>query len=383
MTKKEIFKSQYIKIIFVVLMSFVAIYIRWGLRNIQSPDYVWFLKVWFLQIKEGGGFLALDTQISNYSPLYIYFLAFLTYLPINSLYSIKILSVIFDFIGAYYVFKLLQLKFKYSWITYIGGVITIFLPTVIINGAYAAQCDIIFTTFLIGTIYYFAKEKNILALIFFGIAVAFKLQAAFLAPLILIFLLKKQIKIWQIIISPIVYIITLLPAYFIGRPFIDLITIYFKQFGYYPYLTMNCANIYQFVTEAHFDLFNKLGIGITFIIVLGISIWIGTSKKKLNEDIMVEVSMLILIVIPFLLPQMHERYYFPAELLAIVYAFLNKKYFYISITLIFTSFLSYGPFLFGRELIDMRILAIIIFIIIIFLFLDIAEKLKEEIVIEE
>jgi len=382
MIKTTILKSKYLKITFVILMSIIALYIRWYLRNIQSPDYVWFLKIWFEQIKEGGGFLALNKQISNYSPLYIYFLAFLTYLPINSLYSIKILSVIFDFIGAYYIFKLLQLKFKDSWITYIGSVTTLFLPTIIINGAYAAQCDIIFTTFLLGTIYYFIKEKNILALIFFGIAVAFKLQAAFLAPLLLILLLKRKIKIWQLIISPIVYIVTLLPAYFIGRPFINLITIYFKQFGYYPYLTMNCANIYQFFSEAHFDLFNKLGLIVTFIIVLSISIWIGISKSKLTKEIIIEAAMLILIVIPFFLPQMHERYYFPAELLAIVYAFFNKKYFYISIVLIFASFLSYGPFLFGRDLTDMRILAIIIFIIIVFLFLDIADKLKEKQLIE-
>ncbi|MBN2851997.1 MAG: glycosyltransferase family 39 protein [Clostridia bacterium] len=372
-------KNNGYKIAFFIVMSIIALVIRYIYRDFQSPDYYWYLRIWFDQLKEGGGFLALSQPISNYSPLYIYIMAFLTYLPVNSLYSIKAVSVIFDFVAAYYVFKLLEIKFKNHFLTYLGAAVTLFLPTVIINGAYASQCDIIFSAFLLGTIYYLIKEKNITALIFFGIAVSFKLQAAFLAPVFLILLLKKQVKIWQLFLAPLVYLGTLIPAYLIGRPFRELITIYFTQVGYYPYLTMNCANIYQFFEEKNFDIINRIGIIGTLIIVLFICFWIGLSKKKLDADLMTEVSVLILLVIPFFLPQMHERYYFPAEVLAVVYAFYNRKYFYVPIALIVASFLSYGPFIFNKHLIDMRILAVTIFMVIIFFVSDISIKLRKEI----
>ena len=366
------------KIIFVIVISVLALAIRFFYKDFQSLDYLWFLEVWFNQIKEGGGFIALSEPVSNYSPLYIYFLTGMTYLPINSLYSIKILSIIFDFIAAYYVFKLMELKFKGKFVSYIAGAIILFLPTVVINGAYASQCDIIFSTFLLGTIYYFIKEKNILALVFFGIAVSFKLQGAFLAPLLLILLLRKKIKFWQLFISPITYIATLLPAYFIGRPFKDLITIYFSQVGYYPYLTMNCANIYQFFPSANYELFNKIGILFTFVIVVILCIWIGLSKKKLSNDLIIETSILMLLIIPFFLPQMHERYYFPAEILIVIYAFYNRKYFYIAIGLIFASLISYGPFILGKHIADMRILAIVVLLTILFFIIDIYGKLKKD-----
>lgn len=363
--------------IFIIIVSLLAIVIRYFVKDYQSPDFYWYLKVWFEEITVNGGFLALSQPISNYSPLYIYFMTIMTYIPVFSLYQIKIFSIAFDFVAAYYIFKIVQLKYKDGFAPYLAYAFTLLIPTVILNGAYAAQCDIIFTAFLIGMIYYLIKEKNVLAMVFFGIAVAFKLQAIFIAPLLLVFLLRRRLKLWQLFISPIVYILTLLPAYLIGRPFKELITIYFTQVGYYPYLTMNCANIYQFFPDADFALFNKIGLITTFIIVLVISLWIGLKKSKLTADLIVEISILFLLILPFFLPQMHERYYFPAEVLVVIYALFNKKFFYIPIALITTVFISYGPFVFNTHILDMRILAVMIFVIIIFFITDIYTKLKE------
>jgi hypothetical protein len=47
---------------------------------------------------------------------------------------------------------------------------------------------------------------------------------------------------------------------------------------------------------------------------------------------------------------MHERYFYPADVLAIVYAFYFPKYFYVPIVVIICSFLSYLPYLFGINL---------------------------------
>ncbi|MCK5812008.1 MAG: glycosyltransferase family 39 protein [Clostridiales bacterium] len=379
----EIIQNKKFKITFIIVVSFLAIVIRYMFKDYQSPDFFWYLNVWFEEITAKGGFLALSQPISNYSPLYIYFMAIMTYIPVFSLFQIKIFSILFDFVAAYYVFKIVELKFKEGFTPYFAYAITLFIPTVILNGAFAAQCDMIFTAFLIGMIYYLMKEKNILAMVFFGIAVAFKLQAIFIAPLLLVLLLRKKLKLWQLLLSPTMYVITLLPAYFIGRPFKELITIYFTQVGYYPYLTMNCANIYQFFPDADFILFNKIGLITTFIIVLVISLWVGLNKSKLTTDLIVETAILFLLVLPFFLPQMHERYYFPAEVLVVIYAFYNKKFFYISIALIATVFLSYGPFVFNTHLLDMRVLAVMIFTIILFFITDIYGKLKDEVLIEE
>jgi Gpi18-like mannosyltransferase len=66
----------------------------------------------------------------------------------------------------------------------------LFTPTVILNSSFWGQADAIHTTFLLACLYFLVTRREIPAFIAFGVAVAFKLQAIFLAPLLLILLLK-------------------------------------------------------------------------------------------------------------------------------------------------------------------------------------------------
>lgn len=362
--------NKVLNIIVIVIIFVTAIFIKTRYFDFVSLDYDWFIKEWFMALKDNGGLAAIGEPISNYSPMYIYLLAFLTYIPINPLYLVKGLTVVFEILTFVFIIKIIYLRSKNYLISFLVGAIIFFLPTVILNGAVVGQCDIIFTSFLVIFIYYIIKEKPIFAIVAFSIAISFKLQGAFLSPLLLILLLNKRIKLWQLVIIPATYILSILPAYIMGRPFKEVLFIYFDQVGLYEYLTLNCPNIYYLIPNLDYEIFNKVGIIFTFILLLSFALSVYLAKKKLSHQDILQIAVIILIVAPFFLPQMHERYFFPAEILLVVLAYYNKRLIIPSAIILLATAFAYWPLLSGTFFCDMRIIAGAIFISLIMIIVD-------------
>ncbi len=105
-----------------------------------------------------------------------------SYLTENNLYGLKMISVVFDYLAAAAVFLIVYQLTGNAKRAIMGMAALLLCPTVILDGAYWCQCDIIYTTFLLFALYYFFKDNSRLCLIFVGISFAFKLQALFLVP---------------------------------------------------------------------------------------------------------------------------------------------------------------------------------------------------------
>ena len=83
-----------------VLVSILGMVMRYPLRNIVSSDAAVYLLPWFAEMKERGGLAALSSQIGDYSILYQFCIALMTYIPVEPLYQYKLLSVFFDYLLA-------------------------------------------------------------------------------------------------------------------------------------------------------------------------------------------------------------------------------------------------------------------------------------------
>ena len=59
------------------------------------------------------------------------------------------------------------------------------LPTVVFNGAYWGQCDVIYTSLCLMAVYMGLTRRSARSMIFFGLALAFKLQTVFFLPVML------------------------------------------------------------------------------------------------------------------------------------------------------------------------------------------------------
>ena len=228
--RQGIFRDKALLVCALVLTA-AAMLIRGFYFDVQSDDYTTFLAPWTQFFRDNGGFKALAFFPGNYNPPYMYFLAAFSYFGISELYLIKLLSVLFDVLLAYGCMKLLSL-YTGSKAKQLGVFLAVlYLPTVVTNGAYWAQCDSIYAFFGIFALYLGLSEKGVGAMISLAACLAFKLQAVFIIPAFFVLLLAKKLRWTQLLVFPAAYIVFMLPAVIAGAPLGDTLTLYFSQAG--------------------------------------------------------------------------------------------------------------------------------------------------------
>lgn len=378
----KLVKCKSIDAIYFCVITVVALLARVALFSFASRDYQIFLNPWFEQLKGAGGLAGIGITIGDYTPPYIYIMAFLTHLPISSLASIKLVSILFDFLAAGIIMVMVYNENKKIHTAMLGYTAVLLVPTVILNSALWAQCDIIFTFFLLLCVYYFTKDKPFLATLWFAVAFAFKLQAIFLAPFLLLMWLKGRMKFKHFALIPIIYIVSIIPAWIMGRPFWELLTVYISQSGQYSALSLNAPNFYLLIKEEI--------AGISFAATMlcgGVILYLLYSfyrkRFEMSNKIIIAFSLLFSLAVPFLLPHMHERYFFLADVLSICYAFYNPKRFYLPIAVVTSSLLCYSPYLFKVMPIPLEYTAIVMLVVICIVLVDLHMFIKENTIKEE
>ncbi|WP_152999907.1 hypothetical protein [Sarcina ventriculi] len=347
--------------------------------NVVSGDYKYFLEGWFNTLKANGGIFAIKYHIGNYTAPYMLILGILTYIPIKSLYTIKIVSVIFDFIGAFVgariVYKLCKNKKYKKFLSLCTYAVILFSPTVILNSAAWGQCDMIYATFVLASLLFLFDKKYTRAFIFLGIAFSFKLQTIFILPLYIILYLKDEdMSILNFFMIPITVFVVNIPAILLGRPIKTLITQYMTQVGQYKELTMNLTNIYTFIPN-YYKVFSTAGIIFTIFIFAMLTMFILSYKFEMNNKIILQISILSILICNYFLPSMHERYIYIAGILGIIYFFIDRRKWYIPLGIISISFFCYINYLFDYLMFPKVIMAIVFLLIIIKLAIDLVKNI--------
>lgn len=356
--------------IFLYLFFILAILIRYSLLDFETGDYTTFISPWIDFISKNGLLNSFQYKFSDYNPPYLHLLAFSTLLPLKKIYAAKLISVIFDSVLAYIVSLIINKKYQSKTIAMIAFFAILFLPTVVLNGSFWGQCDVIFTTFSVLCLYFLMNKKNNPALISFGMALSFKFQAIFLLPFLFALYLKKYIQLKYFFWIPAMLTISIVPSLIAGRPLLDLLEIYINQAGTYKMLSLNAPNIYHWFSNNYFSFLNLSGIIFAAFIGLAYCFFIYKSPKKINDSLIIKLALVSTLMLPFFLPQMHERYFFLADIISVLYAFYDPRKFYISLVIVMVSFFSYFPFLFNQVIFDLSYLAVIMGIILVLIIHD-------------
>ncbi len=382
LTEKNVlnFIRKHIDVIMVIVVTILAILLRKCCINFISNDYSNYLKVWFNDIKNIGNVTALKNQIGNYNETYMWIMYFLTLLPLKSLASIKLTSMLFDFIGALVASLLVYNMLKNSKNRVLYSIITYFLiilsPNVIFNSAVWGQCDFIYATFAILALLFLVKEKYLLSFIMLGISFAFKQQVIFLLPVfIIVYISRNKFPLYYFLIPILVNLIFCIPSMIIGKSLWQCISIYINQQRQYgEFLTLNFPNIYNIIGNS-----NELGLvaniggidfakfGIIFtLIIFALLFWIIFRKKiYLSNDLIIEMSIWSVVICTCFLPHMHDRYMFLADIISIIYFMVYRKNIYIPLIINFVSFSTYIRYLFRGFFLSSSIVALINVIFII------------------
>lgn len=325
--REKIFES---KALFAAAFAFtaLALVLRASLLDFESGDYLTFLEPWTQFFRDNGGFAALSFPLGNYNPPYMYFLALFSYFDISELYLIKLLSVLFDVLLAWACMKLLGL-YTGSRARRLGVFLAVlYLPTVVINGAYWAQCDSIYTFFGVFALYLGLRGRGCACMVSLAASLAFKLQAVFIIPVFFILLLAKKIRWRELFVFPAAYIVFMLPAVLAGRPFAEVMTLYFSQAGTVGdamnYNAPSLTSMFQWSGDT--GGWSALLIAAAFALVLACYAVAILRRDALDDTVLLGFALLLAMGIPYLLPHMHDRYFFTAGVLALVLAFRDVRF---------------------------------------------------------
>jgi Gpi18-like mannosyltransferase len=347
----------------------VALWLRLMMFNAESVDLTFYVYKWYDRIRELGGFPALRENLGNYTPPYLYLLTLATYLAewIPRLYAIKLISIAFDFICGYLVYKIVRLRYPRGLAPLAALLVVIFAPTVVLNSAYWGQVDAAYTAALLACLYFLLKKHNALAFSAFGLALAFKLQAIFLAPVLIVLCLKRQVAWKNLLLIPLIYFISIVPAWLLGRPLDDLLTIYLRITDSHKDLTLHAPNLYQWfpTDKAVRTPLTVLALILAVLAVLLLIVVTWRIRVLITGGSLIELALVSALLVPYFLPRMHERYFFVADVIAIVFAFYYPRFFFVPIGIGLVSLFAYTPFLFNQIIVPLPILAFVELVLLI------------------
>lgn len=367
------------RVFFAFCSLFVAFALRMMFMDHETLDYRDFLLPWVEFFRQNGGFRALSAFYGNYNAPYTYFLASFSYLNASPLYLIKLSSIFFDIILAWAVLKIVLYLNNDESAAFAAFLAALLLPTVILNSSCWAQCDGIYAAFSLWALYYGIKEKFTPSVVFMAIAFSFKLQAIFMLPVFGIFLFSGKMKIKQIPIFLLAYIAVMLPVIFVGRSVKDALMYYFTSLGSTGSgINYNSVSVFALLKVPFTDynpIIPKIFIGLAFIFALGTVLSCSLIGKNLSSKSEVMAAALLVSVIPFLLPHMHDRYFYLSEIMLLIIGFGFKNMFYFPFFSQFASLLSYHAYLMRRYLLPLSLGAVVLLLLIVTLIYYFAKQL--------
>ena len=304
------------------ILVLALVTLRIGLwRYFHNSDLLTSYIPWQIYLIQHGRWHALQHPLGIYFPAYFDLAILTTYLNghFNVITQIKLVSFCFDLLAAFVAYCMVGriLRETAPGRTIAPMIASLCIragPTVLLNGSVWGQSDIVYTTFLLLSVYAVIAGSGAAAALFFGFALAFKLQAIFLIPFLGAMLLARRIRWIHLLLVPVGWLVSLVPALLNGGRIAEFLRLLFSQGGTFPVLAINIGNPWTVLMLLHFNehIGTLLGIAITIAATIAISFW-GSRPAFQSSANTLMLASFCLLVMPYIMPRMHERYFFCAE----------------------------------------------------------------------
>jgi len=338
--------AEWLLVAALVVLAVVARGAGWWTRTTDMSIFF----QWTHQMQAEGGWRAIGKPIGNYNAPFLYLLAIVIYLPGPLILKIKAIFVVFDVLLAFFTYKIVGLKFSGRRIPAAAALAMVLLPTVVINASWWGQMDAMWASFALGGVYFLMRDRPWVAVTMCAVSLAIKPQGIFIFPLLLLLALGGRLP-WRTLLAvPAVFVVLDLPALLAGRSPADLLTVYDmdRQAHQIKALTLRAPSLYAFVPAGpSTDTVRTLGYVFTAVLVLGICYILIVRNVRITRDRLITYAALFAILVPFVVPGMHERYFFLADVTTVILAIHKPRLWPVPLLVQAASLLCYEPYLFG------------------------------------
>ena len=340
-------------------MVSLAFVLRYCYLPYETLDYQDWLRVWLAALRENGAWAGLGKPIwsCNYNVPYLYFLALISRSEIYELLLIKLLSILFDVLLAFFTMRLVGVFTRSPARRLVAFLGVLWLPTVYLNGAVWGQCDVIYASFAVLALYLALSDRPGWSVAAAAVSVSFKLQGIFLLPIYPILLLTRRMKIRHLFVFPAVYIATILPAVLAGRDFFELLTLYYNNTSTIGSgLNYNSSSLYSLVEFGSLppEAASTIGILLAFALCGAMYVWFLLRREDADNAAILAAAVVLCLGVPYLLPHMHDRYFFLSDILTFALAVTAPAMGLTAALVSFGSLLGYHAYLRMRFLVPMR-----------------------------
>ena len=330
------FIDRHRNVLLLVFVGLIGLAIRWAGRYYASEDMTVCLIPWFEKIRAAGGLPALSAQVGDYGLLYQTLISLMTYLPMQAIVQYKLLSMFFDvalalFAGLIYRDVCLdrlagatagdreqqasQVRFRSCLV----AVAVWLLPTVILNSSYWGQCDAMYASCCLGSLYLLRRGSFAWAFVLLGLAFGCKLQAVFILPIIgVYYMLSRRFSLLWVLLSVAVMWLSGIVAFAFGRDLLAPIMIYTGQVGHYQEM-------------------------------MAVGLWYCLCHKRyvLSREGYFAAAAWFMWSMLLFLPSMHDRYAYLLDILLLLVGCMDRRFIKYAVVTTLISLYYYGIYLFG------------------------------------
>src|SRR6185312_1653043 len=178
-----------------------------------------------------------------------------------------------------------------------------------------------------------------------------KLQAIFVAPAIGALLLARRLPWRALPVGVVALLLMWLPAALAGRSWGALLVIYAQQTDAFQQLALNAPNLWSVAVRRQWiapaDSTAALMAGLLAATALAIAYLVLAVRRLLRSDreALLRLAFLAAFLFPFVLPRMHDRYFYLADLLSVALALTRPRGWLIAALVQIGSLTAYAPFL--------------------------------------
>jgi Gpi18-like mannosyltransferase len=285
-------------------------------NNREAPDIDKYLVPWLEHIRSVGPFASFAVPFSNYTPPYLYLLTGAAQLNLSPLSTVKLLSGFSAAMLALAMWRLMRTVRPDRAVE--AGALTLLLPTVIINGPFLGQCDGLWVACCVMSVAFAVERRTLSMAAWAGLGFAIKAQSSFLAPFVLAVIVRER-KWAAFVVPPFIYLLAIAPAWMAGWPLGDLLSIYERQYESLSWLS-TAPNIWAVpqILVAHPPYWVFLVGYFATVAATILYVW------RFREPLLI-AALLSAILVPWLLPKVHERYFLLADVLALAAALIDRR----------------------------------------------------------
>lgn len=350
---------------FAPLLLLVLLFIaRMAALSVVSADCKDYLLVWAQVMQDLSFEEAMARRVGDYTVLYQYFVYLLARLPFDRVLMYKALSFLFEGLLAWGAAALACSacgKAKDSLLYRTVFLLTLALPTVFVNSAVWSQCDAVYTALLLAGLALALRDHPAGASVCFALSLCMKLQAIFVLPVIADLLVMRKLSLRHVALMGLAFIAAAVPAMLGGKGFKDVLGVYLYQMGEYEDLALGAPSIFSLISANDLigaQALSRIGILLAFaacgaILYLGAKAALRLKDGGCKEELAalaVDVCFALAVCVPLLLPYMHERYFFAADVLSLVFAALHPRRAHAPLLVVGASLNGYFAYLMGATI---------------------------------